>query len=73
MAVFSKYNLLTTLANKPIEEVRQIDWVQKWEQTGLLKLEDKNGDGILQMSGNREVNEVTITQVATQAFLGPEG
>ena len=60
VAVFSKYNLLNTLANKPLEEVRQIDWVAKWEKTGLLKFEDKNGDGILQMSGNREVNEVTI-------------
>jgi cation/acetate symporter len=60
VAVFSKYNLLSTLANKPVEEVRQIDWVQKWEKTGLLKLQDKNGDGILQMSGNAEVNEVTI-------------
>ncbi len=60
VAVFSKYNLLTTLANQPLEEVRQIDWVAKWEKTGLLKLEDKNGDGILQMSGDREVNEVTI-------------
>jgi cation/acetate symporter len=60
VAVFSKYNLLNTLANKPLEEVRQIDWVAKWEKTGLLKFEDKNGDGILQMSGNRDVNEVTI-------------
>ncbi|BAW00943.1 SSS sodium solute transporter superfamily protein [Thermus thermophilus] len=60
IAVFSKYNLLNTLANKPLEEVRQIDWVQKWEKTGLLKLEDKNGDGILQMSGDPQVNEVTI-------------
>jgi cation/acetate symporter len=60
VAVFSKYNLLNTLANKPLEEVRQIDWVAKWEKTGLLKFEDKNGDGIVQMSGNREVNEVTI-------------
>jgi len=60
VAVFSKYNLLNTLANKPLEEVRQIDWVAKWEKTGLLKFEDKNGDGILQMSGNKDVNEVTI-------------
>ncbi|GAA6763704.1 hypothetical protein Thermus77927_21170 [Thermus hydrothermalis] len=44
VAVFSKYNLLNTLANKPVEEVQQIDWVQKWSKTGLLKLEDKNGD-----------------------------
>lgn len=60
VAVFSKYNLLNTLANKPLEEVRQIDWVAKWEKTGLLKFEDKNGDGILQMSGNKDANEVTI-------------
>jgi len=60
VAVFSKYNLLNTLANKPLEEVRQIEWVAKWEKTGLLKFDDKNGDGILQMSGNRDVNEVTI-------------
>jgi len=60
VAVFSKYNLLNTLANKPLEEVRQIDWVAKWEKTGLLKFEDKNGDGILQMSGNKDINEVTI-------------
>ena len=60
VAVFSKYNLLNTLANKPLEEVRQIDWVAKWEKTGLLKFDDKNGDGILQMSGKKEVNEVTI-------------
>ncbi len=60
VAVFSKYNLINTLANKPLEEVRQIDWVAKWEKTGLLKFEDKNGDGILQMSGNKDVNEVTI-------------
>jgi cation/acetate symporter len=60
VAVFSKYNLLSTLANKPLEEVRQIDWVAKWEKTGLLKFEDKNGDGILQMSGNKDANEVTI-------------
>lgn len=60
VAVFSKYNLLNTLAGKPLEEVRQIDWVTKWEKTGLLKLEDKNGDGLLQMSGKADVNEVTI-------------
>ncbi|AFV75658.1 putative sodium:solute symporter, VC_2705 subfamily [Thermus oshimai JL-2] len=60
VAVFSKYNLLNTLANKPLEEVRQIDWVAKWEKTGLLKFEDKNGDGILQMSGQADANEVTI-------------
>ncbi len=60
VAVFSKYNLLNTLANKPLEEVRQIDWVAKWEKTGLLKFEDKNGDGILQISGQADANEVTI-------------
>ncbi|MFN4033387.1 MAG: sodium:solute symporter family protein [Fimbriimonadales bacterium] len=50
LAMFARYNLLNTLHNKPLEEARHIDWVAKWEQTGLLKLVDKNGDGIVQVA-----------------------
>ncbi|GAA6750101.1 sodium:solute symporter family protein [Thermus tengchongensis] len=60
VAVFSKYNLLNTLANKPVEEVQQIDWVQKWSKTGLLKLEDKNGDGVYQITAAKDTNEIVI-------------
>ncbi|GAW92524.1 sodium:solute symporter family protein [Calderihabitans maritimus] len=60
IGVFAKYNLIQSLNDQPLEQVRQINWVSKWEQTGLLKLEDKNGDGKLQFTGNPETNEVTI-------------
>ncbi|MFQ3610601.1 MAG: VC_2705 family sodium/solute symporter, partial [Fimbriimonadales bacterium] len=47
LAMFARYNLIETLHGKPLEEVRNIDWVAKWEQTGLLKFTDKNGDGMI--------------------------
>ncbi|MCF6094974.1 cation acetate symporter [Microaerobacter geothermalis] len=60
IGVFAKYNLIESLNAKPIEEARQIEWVSKWESTGLLKLEDKNGDGNLSFTGDKNTNEVTI-------------
>lgn len=50
LAMFARYNLINTLHGKPISEVRQIDWVAKWEQTGLLRIVDKNGDGVVQVA-----------------------
>ncbi|MCX7924730.1 MAG: cation acetate symporter [Fimbriimonadales bacterium] len=50
LAMFARYNLISTLHGKPVAEVRQIDWVAKWEQTGLLKIVDKNGDGVVQIA-----------------------
>lgn len=60
VAVFSKYNLLNSLANKTVEEIQEIDWVQKWSKTGLLKLEDKNGDGRYQITEAADTNEIAI-------------
>ncbi len=60
IGVFAKYNLIQSLNAQPLQEVRQIDWVSKWENTGLLVLEDKNGDGIIEYSGDKAANEVTI-------------
>ena len=57
LAMFARYNLISTLHNKPISEVRQIDWVAKWEQTGLLKIVDKNGDGVVQIAKGKAFQE----------------
>ena len=35
-------------------------WFKKWEDTGLLKFDDKNGDNIIQYNGNEMINELTI-------------
>lgn len=60
LASFARYNLITTLHDQPIEEVRQLDWANKWEQTGLLAFEDKNNDGRFQLTPDTETNEITI-------------
>jgi cation/acetate symporter len=48
VAIFAKYYMLNTLANRPLVEVQAIDWVRNWMQTGLITLRDANGDGIMQ-------------------------
>jgi cation/acetate symporter len=47
LAAFARYNLITSLHGQEIEQVRELEWVQSWEATGLLAFVDKNGDGVL--------------------------
>ncbi|MBO8163670.1 MAG: cation acetate symporter [Brevibacillus sp.] len=60
IGVFAKYNLINSFQNQSLDQVRQEAWVSKWESTGLLKLEDKNNDGVLQLTSDNNTNEVTI-------------
>lgn len=60
LAAFARYNLIDTLHNKTIEEVQQLDWATKWENTGLLAFDDKNGDGRIELTPDPETNEITI-------------
>ncbi len=43
-----------------IETHEELDWVRNWQTTGLLKFEDKNGDGLIQYVGDKEANELTV-------------
>ncbi|MEZ5275695.1 MAG: sodium:solute symporter family protein [Opitutaceae bacterium] len=60
LAAFARFNLITSLHDRPIEEIQATDWVGKWENTGLLKFDDKNGDGRIQLSADSALSEVTI-------------
>ncbi len=60
LAAFARYNLIDTLHDAPIKEVRQMEWVSSWEKTGLLTLEDKDGDGRVVLSPDTETNEIQI-------------
>src|SRR5690606_22355453 len=60
LAMFARYNLIDTLHDTPIEDARQLEWVNKWETTGLLTLNDKNADGLLNWSPASEANEVVV-------------
>lgn len=60
LAVFARYNLINELNGKTLEEVRSLSWVNSWEATGLLKFDDKNGDGTLILSPDKDTSEITI-------------
>lgn len=60
LSMFARYNLIDSLHNKTVAEVQQLDWAKKWESTGLLGFEDKNGDGKLQLTPDKETSEITI-------------
>ena len=60
IASFARYNLIDTLHNKPIAEIQELDWATKWENTGLLTFDDKNGDGKIELTPDKETSEITI-------------
>ena len=49
IAVFARTNLLDTVADQPYAEMPE--WFTKWESTGLVAFEDRNGDGRIQYVG----------------------
>lgn len=61
IASFARYNLIGTLHNQPIAEVQQLDWVQKWQTTKLLTLDDKNGNGTIEWTPTEETSDVKIS------------
>ncbi|MBE9008345.1 cation acetate symporter [Fortiea sp. LEGE XX443] len=60
VSMFARYNLINSLHNHTIAEVQQLDWATKWEKTGLLSFDDKNKDGRLQLTPNKETSEIKI-------------
>ncbi|BAY31115.1 Na+/solute symporter [Nostoc carneum NIES-2107] len=60
LSMFARYNLINTLHNQTITQVQQLDWANKWEKTGLLTFDDKNQDGRLQLTPNKDTNEIKI-------------
>lgn len=58
VAAFARTNLINTVSEKPYAEMP--GWFSNWENTGLLKFEDKNSDGIITYVADAEENELTI-------------
>ena len=57
VSVFSKLNLIETVSHK--EYSKMPEWFKNWENTGLIKFEDKNSDGIINYV-NSDRNELII-------------
>jgi len=58
IAVFARTNLINTVKDTPYNQLPE--WFSKWEETGLIRFEDKNEDGKVQYVGNVEKNELII-------------
>ncbi|CDN13053.1 MAG: cation acetate symporter [Richelia sp.] len=60
ISTFARYNLINTLNNQTIEQINQLDWAKKWENTKLLTFDDKNGNGKIELSPDKNTSEITI-------------
>ncbi len=75
VAGMARLNLIDTLSGEDgqglvIEERPQ--WFKNWEKTGLLGFEDKNGDGRIQYSADKEVNEMVKIDNDIMVLANPE-
>ncbi len=58
VAVFSRINLINTVSEQSYNQMPS--WFRYWEDTGLLKFEDKNQDGVIQYVADAQINELTV-------------
>jgi cation/acetate symporter len=58
VAAFGIYNAIDSTSEKNISELPT--WVNNWQKTNLIKVDDKNGDGKVQYLPDPEANELTI-------------
>ncbi len=69
IAAFARTNLLNTVNNQPYSSMPA--WFGKWQQTGLLKFEDKNGDGKIQYYNDKN-QDFVIAKAAPAGWKGNE-
>jgi len=85
LAAMAKLNLMNTIENptnvanpdyKDITDNLKYDerpsWFKNWEETGLLKFEDKNGDGMIQYSSDKTKNEMVKIDRDIMVLANPE-
>ncbi|MGI9313234.1 MAG: sodium:solute symporter family protein [Luminiphilus sp.] len=75
VAAMARLNIMQTLAPEPgqhlaIEE--RPAWFKNWEQTGLLGIDDKNGDGLIQYSADPATNELVKLDNDILVLANPE-
>ncbi|WP_068547753.1 sodium:solute symporter family protein [Thalassotalea crassostreae] len=61
VGAMARFNLMNTIepeAGQNMVYAERPQWFKDWEQTGLLKFEDKNGDGKVQYVADPEKNEM---------------
>lgn len=77
VGTMSRMNLVDTVypngtTSAPIDYEARPEWMKNWEQTGLLKFEDKNGDGKINYYNDKSKDEAFNAAAAQQGLQGNE-
>ncbi|WP_339107732.1 sodium:solute symporter family protein [Thioclava sp. GXIMD4216] len=67
VGAMARLNLINTVypegtQSAPLAYDARPDWMKNWEQTGLLKFEDKNGDGLINYVADPAANEFDVNR-----------
>lgn len=75
VAAMARLNIMQTIEPKPGQHVlieERPQWFKNWEQTGLLAIQDKNGDGRLQYVADPRRNELVKLDNDILVLANPE-
>ena len=75
VAAMARFNLITTIQPSSTENLiyeERPQWFKNWENTGLLKFEDKNGDGKIQYSADDTTSEMVKVDHDIMVLANPE-
>ena len=75
VGAMARLNLMNTIEPEPgvsLAYAERPTWFKNWEKTGLLKFEDKNGDGKIQYVGDKEKNEMVKVDRDIMVLANPE-
>jgi len=75
VAGMARLNIMQTIEPSPgqyLEIDKRPDWFRNWEKTGLLAIEDKNGDGRIQYNADPESNELVTLDRDILVLANPE-
>ncbi len=75
VAAMARLNLINTIepvAGENLVYKERPQWFKNWETTGLLKFDDKNGDGRIQYSADKLANEMVKIDNDIMVLANPE-
>lgn len=75
VGAMARLNLMLTIEPEPDEFLvyaERPQWFRNWETTGLLKFEDRNGDGLVQYSADPATNDMVKIDNDMMVLANPE-
>ena len=72
MARLNLHNTIAPAGEQNLAYDERPDWFKNWEKTGLLKFEDKNGDGLITYNADKATNEMVKVDKDIMVLANPE-